>query len=59
MRGVSLDKIADFLCADPRTVHKHYRKFQPDYLRDAAAALDDSAPHGALIRERESNGAGK
>ena len=59
MKGRPLDEIADFLAADPATIHKHYRKHQPDYLRAAAKALDDSAPHGALISEHQSNPAGK
>ena len=54
MRGVSLDRIADFLHATPATVYRHYRKFQPDYLTDVIAALE-SAPHGALISEHEYN----
>ena len=40
MAGVSLDEIADYLAADPATISRHYRKFQPDYLRRAADALD-------------------
>ncbi|KKN80620.1 hypothetical protein LCGC14_0327120 [marine sediment metagenome] len=59
MKGRPLDEIADFLTISPATVYRIYRKFKPDYLRDAAAALDESAPCGALIREQESNSAEK
>ena len=39
MAGVPLDQIADFLAAEPATVWRVYRKFQPGYLEDAAEAL--------------------
>ncbi|MGB8984835.1 MAG: hypothetical protein WCC12_23420 [Anaerolineales bacterium] len=35
MRGVSLYDIADVLGDDYKTVEKHYRKYQPEFLRGA------------------------
>ena len=52
MRGISLDQIADFLAADPATVARYYRKHQPDYLRPAAAALDDMSAAPAALTPR-------
>lgn len=40
MAGISLDQIADLMQADPQTVHRTYRKFQPGYLRGAVSALE-------------------
>lgn len=39
MAGVPLDEIADTLSATPATVWRTYRRFRPDYLRRAVAAL--------------------
>ncbi len=39
--GVSLDKIAQYMGhTDTRITYKHYARFSPDHLADAAAALD-------------------
>jgi integrase len=39
--GVSMEKIAELLGhADPRTTYKTYIRFSPDFLRDAAEALE-------------------
>lgn len=40
MRGVPLADIAEMMGSDEGTVSKHYRKFQPDYLRTASNALE-------------------
>ena len=50
MEGVDLDKIADFLAADPATVWRNYRKFAPDYLREATLALEGSNDGGTKLR---------
>ncbi len=40
MRGVPLADIAEMMGSDEATVAKHYRKFQPDYLRTASSTLE-------------------
>ncbi len=40
MRGVPLADIAEMMGSDEATVSKHYRKFQPDYLRTASKTLE-------------------
>jgi integrase len=40
MKGVRLADIAEMMGSDEATVSKHYRKFQPDYLRTASKALE-------------------
>jgi integrase len=50
--GISMDRIAAFLGhSDSRITARVYARFAPDYLRDAAEALEIS------LNERESNGA--
>jgi integrase len=39
MAGVPIDQAADWLATDPKTLRRTYRKFDPAYLRPAAAAL--------------------
>ena len=40
MKGVPLTDIAEMMGSDEVTVAKHYRKFQPDYLRNASETLE-------------------
>lgn len=39
MAGFSVDKASDLTATHPSTVRRIYRKFDPEYLRDAAGAL--------------------
>lgn len=38
--GVPIERAADLTATDPKTLWKVYRKFDPEYLRDAVAALE-------------------
>ena len=41
-KGVDVDTIADYLAADRQTIWRTYRHQNPDYLKSAADALDES-----------------
>lgn len=49
MRGVPLADISEMMGSDEATVRKHYRKFQPEYLRAASESLESLYTAGSTV----------